>query len=722
MGFLRKILGGRSIEVAKVEPGRTEPPPPVYAVRRPYDVVVKAQEAAAVGNTRKAERWFLKGVELYRIEGDQMGVGFALGRLGSFYQEQNRMAEAIQAYESAVSMASDIPSVYSGLMAVYADGDNEDEMFRTAEAFAKNVPKRNASIPQLLISYAKNRLKDGDVTTAERWLLRTEEWATRHGLAEDRFVAWGQRGYAVERSGDLDRALEIYEDAVQAGSTDRVTYTRLLIAYERAKRWADVLTLAQRAIGIQRDAAWEQDLRKRIDRAQAKSCPTSKRSKTETIPAFSMRHGEQRISLCSQTSIKRGASRLANSPDGRALLVSAGSSKPDNLTLLDAFSHEVVWTKSVPGASAEVLALEVNLFLVASDVGRIGDGYSELLWLKHDGTEVTKVRLPDKLSEIRAANGVIAAGCRDGYLYLFDTKGRERGRFRVPARQDLPADQPAFKPCPYFVQLSGDGQRVVFSSWDTVFAVDARGRLQWTWRITSEPKTFSYTYPIPDGVASSHHYKVLGVSPSATDDQVRKAFRQRALDTHPDRHPNEPEASEKFREAVQAYEAILSGAAAGTGSGSFTVQINMPGFMTTIYGLAVSHDGGEYVIAASDGSLTYLDKRGRPTKRLVAKEGAGYLVSTSDLSRIAYAHWQGFNFYSPQGLLSTYPSEKLYQMRMSPDGLLMVAWDKKEFHIFTADGQPAAELEFARNVSDVAFTSPREVTVAAGKVIALAIH
>lgn len=366
--------------------------------------------------------------------------------------------------------------------------------------------------------------------------------------------------------------------------------------------------------------------------------------------------------------------------------------------------------------------MDADLFLIASDVGRVGDGYTELFWLRHDGTEVAKMRLPDKLSEIRSSNGVVAVGCRDGHLYIFDTKGRERGRFRVPARHDLPADQPTFKPCPYFVQLSDDGQQAVFSSWDTVFAVDARGKLKWTWRVSTEPKTFTYTYPLPGGVTPSHHYKVLGLSPSASDIQVRKAFRKRALDTHPDRHPNDPDASANFREAVQAYEAILSGATVGKSGESITFEVSMPGFMTTIYGIAVSHDGSECVIAASDGSLTYLDGRGHPTKRLVASEGAGYISSTTDLSRIVYAHWQGFNFYSPRGLLSTYPSENLYQMRMSPDGRLVVAWNKKELHIFTTEGQPTAELEFARNISDVVFTSPKEIAVAAGKVIGLAIH
>lgn len=263
---------------------------------------------------------------------------------------------------------------------------------------------------------------------------------------------------------------------------------------------------------------------------------------------------------------------------------------------------------------------------------------------------------------------------------------------------------------------------MVFSSWDTVFMLDARGKVQWTWRMPTEPKKFTYTFPIEGYVQPAQHYKVLELSPSAPLDEVRHAFRRRALDTHPDRHPDDPQASTKFREAVQAYEAIVSGVAGPTSSAGFTLEISMSGFMTTIYGIAVAQDGQEAIIAASDGGLTHLDARGRPTQRLVASEGAGYLAATPNLQRVVYAHWQGFNFYSTSGLLSTYPDEQLHQLLLSPDGKHVVAWNKKECRIFSIDGQPTAELEFARNISDIAFASPSELIVAAGKVVRLAIH
>ena len=52
-------------------------------------------------------------------------------------------------------------------------------------------------------------------------------------------------------------------------------------------------------------------------------------------------------------------------------------------------------------------------------------------------------------------------------------------------------------------------------------------------------------------------YEVLGVSRQADDAQIKKAFRQLARELHPDVNTEDPDASEKFKEAAEAYE-ILS--------------------------------------------------------------------------------------------------------------------------------------------------------------------
>ncbi len=53
-------------------------------------------------------------------------------------------------------------------------------------------------------------------------------------------------------------------------------------------------------------------------------------------------------------------------------------------------------------------------------------------------------------------------------------------------------------------------------------------------------------------------FQILGVAPSATPDEVRRAFRQRAFALHPDRNPS-PTASDDFRTLRAAYDAVLSG-------------------------------------------------------------------------------------------------------------------------------------------------------------------
>jgi len=53
-----------------------------------------------------------------------------------------------------------------------------------------------------------------------------------------------------------------------------------------------------------------------------------------------------------------------------------------------------------------------------------------------------------------------------------------------------------------------------------------------------------------------HHYKTLGVSPSASLEEIKKAYKALALKFHPDRNNGDPKSEEKFREIAEAYSAL----------------------------------------------------------------------------------------------------------------------------------------------------------------------
>jgi len=73
------------------------------------------------------------------------------------------------------------------------------------------------------------------------------------------------------------------------------------------------------------------------------------------------------------------------------------------------------------------------------------------------------------------------------------------------------------------------------------------------------------------------YYEVLGVPRNASAGDLKRSFRKQAMECHPDRHPNDPAAAERFKELGEAYSVLsdaekrrsydMFGHAAGNGGG-----------------------------------------------------------------------------------------------------------------------------------------------------------
>ena len=57
-------------------------------------------------------------------------------------------------------------------------------------------------------------------------------------------------------------------------------------------------------------------------------------------------------------------------------------------------------------------------------------------------------------------------------------------------------------------------------------------------------------------MAKRDYYEVLGVSKSSTPEEIKKAYRKIAMANHPDTHPDDKGAEERFKEASEAYEVL----------------------------------------------------------------------------------------------------------------------------------------------------------------------
>jgi len=57
-------------------------------------------------------------------------------------------------------------------------------------------------------------------------------------------------------------------------------------------------------------------------------------------------------------------------------------------------------------------------------------------------------------------------------------------------------------------------------------------------------------------MSEKNYYDTLNIDKNCSDDDIKKAYRRKSMETHPDRNQNDPEASSKFQEVSTAYDVL----------------------------------------------------------------------------------------------------------------------------------------------------------------------
>ena len=108
-------------------------------------------------------------------------------------------------------------------------------------------------------------------------------------------------------------------------------------------------------------------------------------------------------------------------------------------------------------------------------------------------------------------------------------------------------------------------------------------------------------------MSKADYYEILGVSRSASDQEVKSAYRKLALKYHPDRNPGDHAAEEKFKEASEAYQVLCDadkraaydryghagvGAAGPGGFGGFSGSVDLGDIFGDLFGEMFNMSGG----------------------------------------------------------------------------------------------------------------------------------
>jgi DnaJ domain len=268
----------------------------------------------------------------------------------------------------------------------------------------------------------------------------------------------------------------------------------------------------------------------------------------------------------------------------------------------------------------------VRLDYLSSPVGR---GPSQLRLFAASASEPWRtIELPDAISGVAEAPFGWYVGCRDGFLYGLERSGDLTWRWQTPGAAAFRPSSPAeayLRPSPY--RLASNGRSALVSWWGSVWSVGPDGTTEWGVRL--QDLIPAHVSEVRLRGRPSPAANALGLSASASLEEIKRTYREAVKQAHPDLHPDDPTAAERFRSVQEAYESI-TGQTAGRGNGAAAgvIRFSVPSVAAVSF-LDIVED--DWLVGGGNGRLFRLSSRGRLVARL--RVGLGALFCLRDCAQ-----------------------------------------------------------------------------------------